>query len=195
MRVEGKRVASPPVYYDKVRNTAPARIARLWDLVTDITTRAFGQDEIFYDITPEQDWELQLTGKTLVPELISGRYDRGWAKWNGGFPKLLADYAGPTKKTSPVFVPQLENASAFQFSRYIDPVYPRVAVLARVQGAVELRLGVVAQTGEIEKVEAISGRAMLRTNAVETAKKWKLVPGTVSGEAVSAVIDYSLKCP
>jgi TonB family protein len=68
-------------------------------------------------------------------------------------------------------------------------------MLARVQGKVELRLGVDRETGEIQRVEVISGNPMLQSSAADAAKKWRLVPGTVSEDTVSAVVDYSLECP
>jgi len=68
-------------------------------------------------------------------------------------------------------------------------------MIARVEGRVEFRLGVNAETGAIEKVDAISGHPMLQFNAAEAVRKWRLVPGTFSGDTVSAIIDYSLTCP
>jgi TonB family protein len=186
----------PPITdFDKLRATAPPRIVGLWELATDIIVRAFGKEEIFQGITPQQDWELQLTGKALEPELMSGRYDRGWARWNGGFPKLLTEYQGPMRKSVPLFTPHLENAGALKLAEYADPVYPRLAMLARVEGRVELRLSVDPDTGNIGKVDVVSGNQMLRASATEAAKKWKLVSGPVPSEGLSAILDYSLRCP
>ena len=68
-------------------------------------------------------------------------------------------------------------------------------MLARVEGRVELRLSVDPDTGNIGKVDVVSGNQMLRASATEAAKKWKLVSGPVPSEGLSAILDYSLRCP
>lgn len=61
-----------------LRQTNP-EMARLWDLMAEITDPVFGSKDIFHDRREADDLILQRAGATLVPELVSGRYDAGLA--------------------------------------------------------------------------------------------------------------------
>jgi TonB family protein len=54
----------------------------------------------------------------------------------------------------------------------VAPQYPPIAVAARVQGTVEVRIE-IGSDGTVVKAEAIKGPAMLQTSAIQAAKKWK----------------------
>ena len=48
--------------------------------------------------------------------------------------------------------PRLLNASSYHLTRFVAPVYPPLAKQARVQGNVQLELGVDPETGNVTSV-------------------------------------------
>ncbi|HYM06705.1 MAG TPA: energy transducer TonB [Terriglobales bacterium] len=181
-------------------------LVRLWDLTREVTNRVFGSKDIFHDRTEEDNQILQRAGEKLVPELASGRYDAGLAAavkgnlgtWNGpSFRSLLADYRGPVSAAEArrSYVPELVNAQAYRFSRFVAPKYPPLAQQARIQGKVELQLKVVPATGEVQTASAVSGHPLLTPSAIDAARQWRFEPNSVTSETVNAAIDFALRCP
>lgn len=68
----------------------------------------------------------------------------------------------------------------------VQPEYPPMAKQLKVQGAVELE-AVVAEDGSVEKVNIVSGNAVLTKPAVDALKKWKFKPFTADGKPVKAL--------
>src|SRR5579871_3220344 len=77
----------------------------------------------------------------------------------------------------------------------VPPEYPSVAKQLKIQGTVELQ-AVVGGTGEVEKVNIVSGNPVLTKPAMEALKKWKFKPFLVDGKAatteVPVVISFKL---
>ena len=73
----------------------------------------------------------------------------------------------------------------------VAPVYPVVANAARAIGDVVVEIELMAN-GQIKKTEAISGHPLLRSAAVEAARKAEFSPTMLGGEnvSVSGVIIY-----
>jgi len=177
-------------------------MARLWDLAATIALKAFEGKDIFNDVTESNELQLQRSGAALAPSLMSGIYDQGLAeatrggisKWKSpSFRELLKDYMGPIRAAT--LIPQLLEAGSYQFTRYIDPVYPALAKSARIQDRIHLRLTIVPEAGEVTQVEPLSGHAMLIQSAITAAKQWRFAPGSVDSKSVNVVLDYSLRCP
>lgn len=79
--------------FKKLKSAHPG-IARLWELLSDVTRPLFKIDP-FHDRSEEDDLALQRTGEMLVPELTSGRYDIALSGVFGGhisFRSILKDY-------------------------------------------------------------------------------------------------------
>ncbi|HXN45051.1 MAG TPA: energy transducer TonB [Bryobacteraceae bacterium] len=192
------------VSLERLRQVHP-EVARLWDLASEVTRSAFGAAEMFLDRTEDEDLALQRTGEKLVPELVSGRYDAGLAsavKVGGGrwssppsFRSLLGSYGGPVSKTEASTVPQLLNAQAYRFSHFVAPKYPPIALAARVQGKLELRLDVDRATGEVRNVVATSGHPLLQPGGIEAAKQWLFLPNSVEATPVRVTLEFALGCP
>lgn len=60
--------------------------------------------------------------------------------------------------------------SAVVLSKLSRPIYPAIARTARISGDVELKLG-IRKDGSVQSVEAISGPAMLKQAALDSAQK------------------------
>jgi len=65
----------------------------------------------------------------------------------------------------------------------VDPVYPATALHMRIEGAVQL-LATVSKTGDITRVQVLSGDKQLSTAAVDAVKRWKYKPYLLNGEPV-----------
>ena len=191
----------------KLKAASP-QLAHLWDLAGEIEDRVFGKNDVFHDRSDADEQELQRVGQTIVPELMSGRYDAGLAAavrgldndWKSpSFRKLLADYHGPVSAAAMKagYIPELQNidGQALQFQQYKPPSYPPLAVAARVMGVVELELSVRAATGEVVDAVSVSGPPLLRQSAVDAAKGWHFVPGTLSSDTLRLAVNYSNNCP
>jgi TonB family protein len=189
---------------ERLRRAQPD-LARLWDLGSEITDPLFGSKDIFHDRTEADDLALQRAGETLVPELISGRYDVGLAEavkgnvgtWHSpSFRSLLATYRGPVtaSEAGATYVPELVNAGAYQFSHFVAPKYPTLAMSARIQSKVELQLKLDPATGEVLDASAVSGHPLLKPSAIEAAKQWRLAPQSIQSETLNLTLDFALRC-
>lgn len=188
----------------RLRRNEP-KMARLWYLVSDIDDPVFGSKDIFHDRTEADEAALQLAGQRIAPELASGKYDAGLAAAAGGtlgdgksptFRGLLRTYHGPVsaEEAKAGYVPELLNAESYRFSNFVTPEYPRIAMAARIQGKVELRLTVERSTGEVKAVEAVEGNRLLQPSAIAAAKLWRFEPQSTGTEALGVTLDYGLHC-
>ena len=66
------------------------------------------------------------------------------------------------------------------------PVYPVLARRGRVEGTVRLT-ATISKDGSVEKVETVSGHAILEQAAVEAVRRWKYRPTVLNGEPVEVV--------
>ena len=67
--------------------------------------------------------------------------------------------------------------------RRVEPVYPRPAVLARIQGPVLLH-AVIDREGRIAQLRAESGNALLISAAMEAVRQWRYRPYILNGSPV-----------
>lgn len=65
----------------------------------------------------------------------------------------------------------------------VQPDYPSLAKLARIQGAVKLR-AVISKQGTIENLEAVGGPPMLMKAAIDAVQQWRYRPYLLNGEPV-----------
>jgi protein TonB len=77
-------------------------------------------------------------------------------------------------------VSQLTEA---QLLNKVEPVYPRPAILAGVQGQVQLH-AIIARNGTIQSLNVISGHPLLIRAATEAVSQWRYRPYVLNGEAV-----------
>lgn len=69
---------------------------------------------------------------------------------------------------------------------HVDPTYPPLALLARIQGDVFL-VATIGTDGRVESAEICAGVPMLDTAAVEAVKQWVYEPTVVDGRPHRAV--------
>lgn len=194
---------SQTVDLDRLRPAHPT-MAGLWDLASEITGSAFGPTDVFHDRSASDYLARQHAGEMIVPDLTSGAYDEGLAaavqgnvgNWKAPkFPDLLADYRGPVSasEAQTSYVPRLLVAATYPFSNFVEPKYPLLAMQARIQGKVELRLTSDPATGLVLNVEPVSGHPLLRPGAIDAARQWRFKPNPIRSQTVTLTLEYALQ--
>ncbi|MBZ5509175.1 MAG: TonB family protein [Acidobacteriia bacterium] len=70
-----------------------------------------------------------------------------------------------------------------QLLNKVEPVYPRPAILAGIQGQVKLH-AIIARDGTIQSLNVMSGSPLLVRAATEAVSQWRYRPYVLNGEAV-----------
>ncbi len=70
-----------------------------------------------------------------------------------------------------------------QCIRRVEPLYPKLALGAHVQGSVLLR-AIISKTGEVTGLEVVSGHPILVPAALSAVKQWRYRPYLLNGEPV-----------
>ena len=116
-------------------------------------------------------------------------FPRGIAVPEGGGPRVVAQptaAAGPAKAVKvSAGVAQGMLLTPFQ------PVYPRIAIAARVEGTVVVQV-VLSKTGTIEGLHVTSGPAMLTGAALDAVRAARYAPYRLSGEPVEVETTISV---
>ena len=79
-----------------------------------------------------------------------------------------------------------EGVQEAKLLRRVMPVYPQIAIAARISGTVEL-LGVISKDGTIKNLQVISGSPMLVRAAVDAVRQWVYKPTLLSGQPVEVI--------
>ncbi len=82
-----------------------------------------------------------------------------------------------------VRVPVSTGVAQGYLIRRVDPSYPRLAVLAGVQGSVILA-AVISRDGRVENLRVLSGHPMLVEAALQAVQQWRYRPYYLNGEPV-----------
>jgi len=73
----------------------------------------------------------------------------------------------------------------------VQPDYPAMAKQLRVEGAVEMQVG-ISDSGTVDTVSTVSGNPILARAATDALKKWKFTPFKADGKPVKATTTISL---
>lgn len=78
----------------------------------------------------------------------------------------------------------------------VEPVYPMLAMQARIQGQVLLH-AIISRTGEITELSLISGHPMLAPAAIDAVRRWRYRPFLLNGEPIevetSVTVNFQLQ--
>jgi protein TonB len=69
----------------------------------------------------------------------------------------------------------------------VPPVYPKLAIKARVRGTVVLEAILTAE-GAVAEIKVISGNPLLTQAAVDCVKQWRYEPTYLNGEPVPVIL-------
>ena len=73
----------------------------------------------------------------------------------------------------------------------VQPDYPPIAKQLKVQGTVELE-ALVSETGEVMKVNIVSGNPVLTNASAQAVKHWKFKPFMQDGKPIQVLAPISL---
>ncbi|HXB55895.1 MAG TPA: energy transducer TonB [Vicinamibacteria bacterium] len=76
--------------------------------------------------------------------------------------------------------------------RHVDPVYPRIAAVARVQGIVVLEC-LLSPEGRVAEVKVLQGIPLLDEAAVQAVKQWVFTPTLFNGVPVPAIMTVNVR--
>jgi protein TonB len=76
--------------------------------------------------------------------------------------------------------------------RHVDPVYPRIAAMARVQGIVILEC-LLSPDGRVADVKVLQGVPLLDEAAVHAVKQWLFTPTLFNGVPVPAIMTVNVR--
>jgi TonB family protein len=71
------------------------------------------------------------------------------------------------------------------------PVYPALAITARVQGTVLVR-AVVTTEGALDQLEAVKGHPLLIEAALDCVRQWRYRPAMLNGQAIESVVTITV---
>lgn len=77
----------------------------------------------------------------------------------------------------------VSHLSEAQLVHRVEPVYPRMAVLANMQGEVKLH-AFIAKDGTIQSLSVSSGSPILAQAALDAVRQWRYRPYILNGQAV-----------
>lgn len=114
-------------------------------------------------------------GAAEVPRLLAGEYDSILPEAEA-VRTLLAKYRGPVPLGLRATVSWAEPSDLAPVELTL-PVYPRIAVHARVQGRILLDVFVDTATGEVQDVRAANKLPLLDGASIAAARTWRFRPG------------------
>jgi periplasmic protein TonB len=89
----------------------------------------------------------------------------------------------PTPPSVPQRVPVMSTIEAAKLISRIQPVYPPLAIQARIQGNVVLH-AIIAKEGGVSELQVLSGHPLLVNAALAAVRQWRYSPTLLNGQAV-----------
>jgi periplasmic protein TonB len=140
---------------------------------------------------------LRLHESSLPAPISAG--ELGVVGATGRHPGGLIGYLGnpanivqPPPKPAPVsHSPRVSAMMQGYLVHRVEPIYPRLAKAARVQGPVHLK-AVISKEGTIENLQVLMGHPMLATAAVAAVRQWRYRPYVLNGEPVEVETEITV---
>jgi len=83
------------------------------------------------------------------------------------------------------------DVQAAKLIRKVIPVYPRLAIIARISGTVHLT-GIIGKDGLIQQLQVIDGPPLLVKAAVDAVRQWVYRPTLLSNQPVEVIAPISV---
>jgi protein TonB len=139
------------------------------------------------DMTPDAP-EMPISGTAVLstgPSVLPGLGDIHAA------PPPVPRETASSKPQTPA---QIHVGGAVQAGNLIvapKPVYPRIAVAARMQGTVHIQ-AIIERDGTIGNLRVLSGPPLLVNAALDAVKQWRYRPTLLNGEPVEVVTEIDV---
>jgi len=107
-------------------------------------------------------------------------------------PGILDKGAGPVLPENPAtkHPPTSVLEQGVVISR-VQPVYPHIAIVNRVQGSVHLN-AIITPNGTLESLHVISGHPMLARAALEAVQQWRFRPYVLNGKPIEVQTEVTV---
>jgi len=110
----------------------------------------------------------------------------------GGLLSALSNSPGPVIPDNPAtkhpIVSVLEQGVVLT---RVQPVYPHIAIVNRIQGAVHLH-AVIAANGNLEALRVLDGHPMLAQAALEAVRQWRFRPYALNGKPIEVQTEVTV---
>jgi len=126
--------------------------------------------------------------KPTVPEPLGAETVATWDS-DSGIPGSISDAfrsrnVSPVVRQTPLGPAHISSGvMAGQLIYKVTPIYPALAVAARVEGTIVLQ-ATISETGAIENLRVVSGPPMLQQAALDAVRHWRYRPYMLDGQAV-----------
>jgi protein TonB len=101
----------------------------------------------------------------------------------------------PSAKPDPVKRQIISHLDPGALVHRVEPVYPRLAIPARIQGRVILR-AVIDREGNVTALTLVNGHPMLSQAAIDAVRQWRYRPYVLNGQTVEVetqiTVNFSL---
>jgi hypothetical protein len=136
----------------------------------------------------EEETSSKVSDSQTLRDLAAGKYD---ALFQGGNFRLSDLYQDTQKRPAPASV-RLVSSVPIQPEVYLQPEYPPLAKLARVEGAVSFIIEIDTK-GAANNLAFQSGHPLLRAAVKRAVASWKF-PADMITYKVWATIEFALNC-
>jgi protein TonB len=89
----------------------------------------------------------------------------------------------PEKKAAAKPMAVSELTALAQLVYRVEPIYPKLAILRRTEGTVQLR-AIIGRDGAVRELHVLSGDAVLAFAAQEAVKQWRFRPTLLNGQPI-----------
>ncbi len=96
------------------------------------------------------------------------------------------------RRKEPVRLRVSKGVIAAKLIRQPKPVYPHMAIVARIQGTVRLEAA-IGTDGRIQNLQLISGHPLLVEAAMQAVAQWRYQPTLLNGEPVEVLTEIEVK--
>jgi TonB family protein len=175
--------------------TDRGRIYIIWGPPDEIDTHPGGDEG---SRAPHEEWRYRHLKRTdddvtfgFSDPLRNGEYGLTANPLNG-LPVSLEDQAG----LRPDRVRIAAKRQQPNLLTKVDPVYPALAMLSRLQGVVRLTI-VIGKDGRVSEIEHVSGHPLLIGAASDAVRQWVYKPTLLNGKAFEVVtqVDVNFSLP
>jgi len=130
----------------------------------------------------------ELPRSPALEELAAGKYDALFEKAPSKPPEIYRAVQTTTVTESI----QLVSSVPVPPEIYTQPIYPRMALIAHIEGTVALAL-VAGPNGEVINSSCLEGQPLLCTAAKDAASKWRF-PAGASDRKIKATVKFTSRC-
>lgn len=100
--------------------------------------------------------------------------------------------ANTTPATSDVPIPVRGDVKAPVVIHRVNPLYPRLALTARMNGTVVVEC-IIDKTGHIRDARVLSSSSpMFNQSAIDAVEQWQFAPGTLYGNKIDTIFDLTV---